>query len=617
MKLLKIEMENFQGTKSRKFEFPNGASASIYGDNATGKTTVYNAMTWLLFDKASTGVKGFSPKTRGADGDEVHHIENSVSATFQAESGKEVELRKTSKEIYRKKRGSRKEEYTGNTIDYSINGVPVKQAEYNATVLDLCGGDAEKTKILTMPYYFPEVIPWESRRKILLEICGDIPDEAVIRSSSELSQLPDFLTMPGTGQSYTVDEYKKIATARRRDLGKKLESIPVLISEAYRAIPDIEGLTEKDVNDGISNLQNQIVRLNEERTRVSAPGAASSKIQKAISEAEAELEKGRIAHQLEEGRKRVAEQERMAKDRDEARKHLRAKEDAEAELKRAKERVAAMEKRRNELAAEWNLVYREKWDESSETCPTCGQPFPPDKVNEMKSDFNLRKSKKLSEINETGKKEASKEMIAELKREIDRLESVLRTETELFEQSDAKAMARLSSLGDSVPYEDTDGYKEIAETISLLKSQGEAESAMANGSVELVDRDIRKATEQLQAAMANKTMLEVANRQQQRIDELAAQEKELSAEYEKTEHGLYLCECFVRNKVNMLTSSINQKFKSVRFQLFEEQNTGGIKEMCDVLVPSPDGSMVPFSTANNAARINAGLEIIATLSEHA
>ncbi len=44
MKLLTLKLENFQGLKSEEFKF-DGHSASIYGDNATGKTTVYNAVT--------------------------------------------------------------------------------------------------------------------------------------------------------------------------------------------------------------------------------------------------------------------------------------------------------------------------------------------------------------------------------------------------------------------------------------------------------------------------------------------------------------------------------------------------------------------------------------------
>ena len=47
----------------------DGRSASIFGDNGTGKTTIFNAITWLLFDKPSPGAKYWTPNTRGADGE--------------------------------------------------------------------------------------------------------------------------------------------------------------------------------------------------------------------------------------------------------------------------------------------------------------------------------------------------------------------------------------------------------------------------------------------------------------------------------------------------------------------------------------------------------------------
>ena len=65
----------------------------------------------------------------------------------------------------------------------------------------------------------------------------------------------------------------------------------------------------------------------------------------------------------------------------------------------------------------------------------------------------------------------------------------------------------------------------------------------------------------------------------------------------------------------MLTDRINGKFKSVRFRLFQEQQNGGIKDDFEVLVPDREtGALVPYTVANNAGRINAGLEIIEALS---
>ncbi|WP_339063597.1 hypothetical protein [Tepidibacillus marianensis] len=97
-----------------------------------------------------------------------------------------------------------------------------------------------------------------------------------------------------------------------------------------------------------------------------------------------------------------------------------------------------------------------------------------------------------------------------------------------------------------------------------------------------------------------------------RIQELKQQEKNLAAEYEQLEQELFLTEEFIRTKVNLLEEKINSKFKFARFKLFETQINGGLAEVCETTFNG-----VPYSSGlNNAARINVGLDIINTLSEH-
>lgn len=96
-----------------------------------------------------------------------------------------------------------------------------------------------------------------------------------------------------------------------------------------------------------------------------------------------------------------------------------------------------------------------------------------------------------------------------------------------------------------------------------------------------------------------------------RKQELLDEEKELGIEIAKQEKTLMLCELFIKTRVNMLESNINSKFKNVRFKLFDIQVNGGVNETCEALING-----VPFSNANTAGQINAGLDIIDTLSKH-
>lgn len=60
-----------------------------------------------------------------------------------------------------------------------------------------------------------------------------------------------------------------------------------------------------------------------------------------------------------------------------------------------------------------------------------------------------------------------------------------------------------------------------------------------------------------------------------------------------------------------MENSINNKFKYVSFKLFDTQVNGGLNETCEALING-----VPFSNANTASQINAGLDIINALSSH-
>jgi hypothetical protein len=98
------------------------------------------------------------------------------------------------------------------------------QEQYDHNV-DYCGFE-EKMKMLTMPDYFPEQLPRDVRRTILLEICGDVDDDMVIASTPELKDLPKYLQMPGsTIQRYSVDDYKKIAQTTMADNQRRQEDL--------------------------------------------------------------------------------------------------------------------------------------------------------------------------------------------------------------------------------------------------------------------------------------------------------------------------------------------------------------------------------------------------------
>ena len=69
-------------------------------------------------------------------------------------------------------------------------------------------------------------------------------------------------------------------------------------------------------------------------------------------------------------------------------------------------------------------------------------------------------------------------------------------------------------------------------------------------------------------------------------------------------------EDFSRYKAGFVEDTINGMFEHARFRLFRDQINGGLEECCDVVFGG-----VPYSSLNNGARINIGIDIIRTFGE--
>ena len=616
MKLYRLTLSNFQGIKSLSFDFPEGRSASIYGDNATGKTTCYNALTWLLFDKASTAAKNFTPKTKGPDGD-LHHLDHSAEAVFVTDTGRQITLKKTYHESYKKKRGSAMEEFDGHTVEYEVDGVPVKEKEFTATVIGFCGGDTEKPKMLTMPDYFPEQLSWDTRRKILLEICGDISDDEIIAANDDLKELKDFLRMNGTAeQYYTTDEYKKVAAARRGEINKQLTEIPARIDEAEKAIPDTTGLDAEEIEQNIASLQRKRDNLAAEKAEAAAGGTAAATLRTQIADIRTKLAEGKAAHTKAQNDQNADIDADILLAKREVSEARRAAEDIRTDIDRAEAKKKRLEATREQLLEAYHEISATRWDEGQEICPTCHQQLPAEQIEKMREDFNLRKSQRLEEINKRGKTEASKTAIAELEAHIGDLRKKATEADEVRKTAEAKVEALAGRRVEPTTYETTEEYATLTAQIADLEAKIEDEGKCTSEAVATVEAKIKAVDGAIRDERDKQMQLTMAENQHRRIAELEKQEKRLGGEFEELEKGLYLCDLFTKKKVSALTERINGKFKRVRFRLFIEQLNGGLKEDCEVMIPRDDGTLVPYTFANNAARINAGLEIINTLAEH-
>lgn len=612
MKLLKLTLTNFKGARYVEFE-PQGNNASVYGTNASGKTTLFDALTWLLFDKGSDWGENFSPKVQDSNGEEVHNINNRVDGVFALEDGRVITLSKDQSENWVKKRGGLSESFAGNTTEYYIDCVPVKQAEYKAKIAEIC--PQEMGQILMQPLFFPQIMDWKSRRKILLDVCGDVTEYDVINSKDNLKEITRFLLMPGTnGQFYTVEECQKIADGKMRDLRHRLEELPARIDEAKRALIDVES-GAIDVLENTLNLLNQDLQGAYNERAAALENGFEVELRRQLSEVKSQIAEGE-ARFLEQKNLRLMGDRKAINELTEKWQEVQLqKSGITANIGINRSKLSLLTAQRDQLAKKHAEISGEVW-KGDTVCPTCKRELPQEEIEAAKARFNKDKSAALEEIRSRVERTCSKAMINELETQLEIDEhayAALSADAEALNEK-IQAMKDKIAPAEKESYKDTVEYQNFAEKISTIEAQIESGISVASPERNEIEVKIERISNDITNVQQKIMILKSNEIQKKRIAELEAEEKETCAALEDNEYCLYLCEEFLKAKVSMLEEKINDKFENVRFKLFHQQLNGGVKEVCEVMVPTESGTLVPFSKTNDAAKLNAGLEIIDTLS---
>ncbi len=593
----KLRIKNFKGVKDFTIE-PNGHSIRVFGKNASGKTTIQDAFFYLLFGKDSNDRADFQLKPVDARGQEIHNLETEVEAVLDVD-GQAVSLMKLYKEKWVKSSGKATREFAGHTTDNFIDGVPVKKKEYDQRICGLI--DINAFKLVTSPFEFAN-LHWQARRNMLIEMCGDVSDQAVIESDVELSPLASIL------DGVSVDDHRAKVKAQQKKINEKLKEIPARIAENQEMVKDAPATDQKEkdlLDKNLTDLQDRLARERNNET------LSTKRVELNDVIAEIQKEHARVEKLNREGKKHVLD------DIDTLESERRWKMNEIASLRDG----IARDEKRNTVAGEAIANVRACWhDENAKkatnntTCPTCGQELPPDQVEGATKSFNKAKAQRLDNINNEGK---------QLKAGIDtRIKDIAHTTAKidfLYKEIsclEAKLDEKLKEL---------DGIGSAkADTLSLEQKKAGLENEIAaikNGSG-IRERDITEkindVREKLAALSKAKADYDASEKARARIVDLEQQEKALASEYEALEKELFLTDRFIVRKVEMLESSINSRFKLARFKMFSEQINGGLAECCEILGPDASGNLVvPFDRAlNTAARVNTGIDIINTLSEY-
>lgn len=598
IKIKRLSLENFKCHKNLTLDFMGG-NASIYGDNATGKTSIYDSLTWLLFGKDSqgNGEKNIEIKPLNLLGEvKDHDAITSVEAVFLV-NGEEITFKRTYQEVWTTKRGSSEATYDGNTSEYYVDGVPCKKFAFAEKVNELV--DEDTFRLLTSVSHFASGISWQERRAVLFKVAGVMNDTQIMETNETFKPLLDSLGR------LSLDDYKKKLLADKRGfVGAKTE-IPARISECQKTIEDVEGLDFKTAHIMLEGLNGKKECLETELLTFEHNSAAD---RKRIEIREAQLELSAIEN---ENRAFRASQSVGALDvqmmkQDLARLQTQLK-DKTTRLTISESSIDGYDK---DIAAS-----RERWiSTNSESfsggnCPTCGQVLPAPQLKSATDAFEAQKSKRLREIEQTAnaKKEAKAQAearIAEIRGEISQLEADIK-------QKQAEIIAAEAAVIEPVDMADYQAKKTAAmEKINALSGELAdmmADSTAARNELQRHIAEVKTQISQQMDIISKESLLEYSRK---RVEELREDAKNAAQCLEAIENMLFLIDEYSRYKTQFVEDSINSLFRIARFRLFREQANGGIEDRCDVVY---DG--VPYINVNNGAKINVGIDIINTLSK--
>ena len=609
MKILSLTLENFRCIKNLTVNF-DGKDADVFGANGTGKTTIANAICWLLIDRPMTDEADFTPKTAG-----THGVNHKASMEIELADGQRITLAKDFYEKWTRKRGSAAEEFTGNVTDYYVDGVKSKKKEYTEVVETACGIDIERMKMLMVLGYFADTMKTDEKRRILFEMAGDFTDMDVIAANEELEGIENFFLVPGTADKhYTVEQWKKIATEQKKKLNKDLETIPARIDEASKGIA--ENVEDADaLNAELERLEEKKTALEEQKRSLGTEDGKQEATRAALAGLEVDLAKQRAAY-IEQSaaanRELNAEIDRITKDKRAISDKLDTLRWKHKDSLRTRTK---MQEERKKLMEEYAAAAARQWDAGAEICPTCHQPLPPAQVEELRSQFNEMNATEKEDINRRGQA-CSKDKIDALSAEIDTQAADITEMENTVREMERVIAERKANLTTPPPFEETDAYKDINARMEELRDGQRIRASAADGIMNSYDHDIAAVREEIAAVNLRIAKATASEDSRRRVGQLRQELKDTAAQVEYLEQGLHLCEEFVRTKARMVTESINSRFKSIRFRLFRNQTNGGLREVCEPMIENKAGEWVEYRSANYAAQVNANLDIVSTLGKH-
>lgn len=611
IKFKKIRIRNFRGLVSFDANL-EGRSVRISGANGLGKSSVADAITWVLFGKDSRRRTAFPIDPVDDAGRIIHNLDVSVELEMLID-GQPTTLRRRRQEKWVQKRGMTTEQLDGHQTTCYIDGRPLPSSDFSSHVDTIV--KEELFRALTTPDYFPS-LPMDQQYRLLVKIVGTRTLAEIAAKDEEALNVVDEL-----GQR-SLDQYRQGLAYDLQRTRKELELIPVRLSEVQGFIEQVkakgaDGKTAQRHAKGIEEKLRQVTQeidsmagvVRAENARYNDQRAYIQQLRQQRAAIEDRIEKqNREARTLHQSLVCKAKEELEATEE----RHTAAK----TMLGLHERRLKDLEQQLEDFRSRWEEVERLSfsWNAEEAVCPTCGQPLPQDQADQKRVEaemrFNERKMQQQDALDEEGKK------LAASKQRLQDLSAAAREEMATAERLMPEARERLSKA-EAEPIEQADYHdaadwqrlsSEIDQRMKELEQTTQAQEPPQLAALRTEEQAYRKELRLLEQTIDRSKQIDEYVRREK---ELQKQRTTLSGDIARMQTRLEAAERLQLMEANDLQQRVNELFPSVRFRLSRELLNGREVGHCELSV---DG--VPYSGLSTSERINAGLELINALARH-
>lgn len=612
--LKQLTITNFWGIKYKVIDFSR-PEIFVYGDNATGKSTLFDAFCWLLFSKEQFDRKDYEIITI-INGYTLKKVDAEVSAIIDAD-GEEISLKKILRQNWVTPRGQIDDVLKGHETRCYYNDIPLKVGEFKVRIDGLINETV--FKLITNPVYFifSKDMTWQKQREYLFQMAGDISDSDIVALRPEYAALFDKIS----GKSF--DEYKRAIAARRKKIKDDLETIPVRIDQTWRMMPESVDFNAREtelagINANIENInkcigdisaasaeqnkknlarQEQINTWKTEQ-QILIPRAEATERQKAY---EANQTREILSYEVERIKREISEAggdyDRLSRNSDILKKQILNDDDSVTNLR-----------------TKWQKENEAKYIEPEEDCLKCpvfGITYTDSEALEKHREnrklardaFNAERKKAKEDIDQKGialaeEQARNRERLKQIFIEMTFAEKRI---SELFELRDTTQI----SAQEVIP-------KNIAEWVALQKKieelEGQAKEGVSEDTTfyETQKKEIETWRDKLKIQLSKR---EDITRVKNEIVRLENENCDLAQQLDDIDKDIFAIHQFTKAKSDECTRRIREMFSLVEFQLFDTTLDGNESPNCI----AKNRAGVPIASTNTAEQINAGLDIINAL----